>query len=303
MKLNSKRIVVTGGAGFIGSHLVRRLLVLGAQVTVLDNLRRGVKSEVPSDVEFLNLDIRDAERLKSVLNGAEIVFHLAAQSNVLGATADLDYSFTTNVVGTYNVLSAALEEGATRVVFTSSREVYGEPARLPVAECSALVPKNAYGSSKLAGELYCRVFSNHGLDTVVLRLANVYGKGDRDRVIPLFLERATTHQPLLIFGTGKILDFVWVGQVVDALITAAFIPPTETAINVGTGHGTSIEELARRIKKLTASSSAIEYLPSRSIEVDRFVADTTLAKKLLNYRPPTSPLEHLTELHDALPAS
>ncbi len=225
------------------------------------------------------------------MKDVEVVYHLAAQANVLGATSDPDYSFSTNVIGTYNVLRSAREQGVRRVVFTSSREVYGDAETLPVAETAGLNPQNLYGASKAASEFYCRLLAIEGLEVMVLRLANVYGPGDRDRVIPLFIEMALSGQPLTIYGEGKILDFVWIGDVVTALIAAASAP-ADGPINIGSGQGTTLSELATRILEITRSASTIQQLPARSIEVNRFVADISAARRILAYHP-ARPLEHL----------
>jgi UDP-glucose 4-epimerase len=185
-------VLVTGRAGFIGRHLVAALVAGGDEVTVLDNLCRGERAAVEESVSrFMLGDVRDPAVVADAARGAAVIYHLAAQSNVLGAVSDIDYSFTTNVVGTYNVLTMARDLGVERVVFTSSREVYGEVDHVPVNEDQVLNPKNAYGASKVAGEVYCRAFqTTYGLDVAVLRLSNVYGPGDRDRVIPIWMERA-----------------------------------------------------------------------------------------------------------------
>jgi UDP-glucose 4-epimerase len=259
-------------------------------VTVLDNLHRG--QQVAGDgVAFKLADIRDRAAVAAATKGADVVYHLAAQSNVLGAASDPDYSFSTNVVGTYNVLRSAQEQGVRRVVFTSSREVYGDAESLPVAETAGLSPQNPYGASKAAGEIYCRQFAASGVEVMILRLANVYGPGDRDRVIPLFIDRALSGQPLMIYGEGKILDFVWIDDVVTALISASSAP-ADHPINIGTGQGTTLPELAARILKIAGAASAIHQLPARSIEVNRFVADISAARRILAYNP-ARPLEHL----------
>ena len=176
-------------------------------------------------------------------------------------------------------------------MFTSSREVYGDAKALPVGESVAFHPQNMYGASKAAGEFYCRQFATEGLEVMVLRLANVYGPGDRDRVIPLFIELALSGQPLTIYGEGKILDFVWIGDVVTALITAASAP-ADHPINIGSGQGTTLPELAKRILEITGSASTIHQLPARSIEVNRFIADISAARRILAYDP-VRLLEHL----------
>lgn len=286
------RILVTGGAGFIGGNLVSRLASVGAgDILVLDNLHRGYsRASLPAAVEFRKTDIRDPEALADVLKGCEIVFHLAAQSNVMGAVADASYSFSTNVVGTYNVLGAAAAAGVKRLVFPSSREVYGDPCGIPVPETAALRAKNAYGASKIAGEVYCRLAAQQGLETVVLRLANVYGPGDRDRVIPLFAAAASAGLPITVFGGQKILDFVWIDVVVDALIRAAFGRYIRGPVNVGSGKGTAIVDLAQRMVALRRSVSKINVVEEREQEVGRFVADITRAKRLLKIPEPDDPL-------------
>ncbi|TME33210.1 MAG: SDR family NAD(P)-dependent oxidoreductase [Chloroflexi bacterium] len=185
------RVVVTGGAGFIGSHLIDRLLADdNTEVLVLDNLSRGRLTNLARwqgnpRLDVVQADVRDAQSFQALLYGSDIVYHLAAQSTVMGAVNDLGYTFSTNVVGTFNVLTAAAHHGVRRVVFTSSREVYGEPISLPVDEESPLLAANSYGASKAAGEAYCRAFRREfGLQTAVLRLANVYGPRDFGRVIP-----------------------------------------------------------------------------------------------------------------------
>jgi UDP-glucose 4-epimerase len=295
------RVLVTGGGGFIGSHLVRKLLGDPAvAVRILDNLRRGRNTfaGVPR-VEFLQGDIRDRQAVHAATDGMDVVYHLAAQSSVLGAVQDIDYSFTTNVAGTMEVLYAARDCGVRTVIFTSSREVYGQAPCLPVPETARLSPKNAYGASKAAGEIYCRLFAELGLDVVVLRLANVYGPGDSERVIPLFLANALRGLPLVIFGENKILDFVWIGDVVDALVGVLSAPLGGQTINIGSGAGATLPDLAQQILRLTQSSSAIAPAGARNAEVDRFVADIRLAESLLNYRP-AAPLAHLSEVAASL---
>ncbi|MGZ5545314.1 MAG: NAD-dependent epimerase/dehydratase family protein [Limisphaerales bacterium] len=290
------RILVTGAAGFIGAHLVNRLFSTH-DIVALDNMHRGCsRDSLPSSVDFHTADVRDRRAVRDAVRGCDIVFHLAAQSNVLGAVADSSYAFTTNVVGTHVVLEAAAIAGVKRLVFTSSREIYGDPRSIPVRETARLRPKNAYGASKLAGEVYCELATRQRLETVVLRLANVYGPNDRDRVIPLFIAAASAGEPITVFGNQKILDFVWIDTVVDALIQSGFGPFIRGPVNVGSGKETTILDLARRIIKLTKSSSTIKVVEEREQEVGRFVAEITRGKRLLRLPESEDPLWALAQM-------
>ena len=291
------KVLVAGGAGFIGAHLVAALLGAGDEVVALDNMHRGMRAKLSGEALLIEGDIRDRDTVARVMQGARRVYHLAAQSNVLGAVADTDYSFTSNVVGTYNVLAAARDAGVERVIFTSSREVYGEVERLPVAEDRPMNPKNAYGASKVAGEVYCRTFQNtYGLDVSVLRLANVYGPGDRDRVIPIWLDRARRGEDLDLYGGEQVLDLVRVEQVVEALRRAGDKTLGGQPVNVGSGAGTSLRALAGRVQALPGVEVALHVLPPRSIEVTRFVADVALMRVMLGLTPPDDPLDGLAAL-------
>ncbi|MEO8592804.1 MAG: SDR family NAD(P)-dependent oxidoreductase [Candidatus Solibacter sp.] len=295
-----KNVLITGGAGFIGSHLVDWLARSGTdRITVVDNLRRGKLenlqvSGVP--VNFVQGDIRDRTLMEDVMRSVTVVYHLAAQSNVLGAVEDLDYSFSTNVTGTVEVLRAAAKSGVRRVVFTSSREVYGDPERLPVMEDCTPMPKNAYGASKAAAEMYCRVFSGREIDVAILRLANVYGPRDFDRVIPIFLGKALSNLPLTLFGGNQTIDFVPVQLVIAALIRAGEGLALPGPINVGSGRAITVMELAKRVVVDTGSTSEIRIEPPREVEVTRFVASTRQLKEVLGLAPPDDPLERLADL-------
>jgi UDP-glucose 4-epimerase len=289
-------VLVTGGAGFIGSHLIDALVARGDDVVVLDNLKRGRVSYIEPHlrsgaVSFIEGDIRDEDSVACAVDGTGLVYHLAAQSNVMGAVQDMDYSFTTNVVGTYNVLKAAARAGVPRLIFSSSREVYGDPETLPVREDASLSAKNPYGASKLAGEAYCRVLqASTGLDCFVLRFSNVYGPRDRDRVIPTWLARAADGKDLEVYGGSQILDLIAVGQAVGALLSAATCANDGYPINVGSGAGTQILELARRIIALTNARSEVRILPARTIEVVRFVANVDRMRSILGVEPAQEPL-------------
>ena len=294
------RLAVTGGAGFIGGHFVERLAATRpGRILVIDNLSRACMVEPEfglADVMFTRVDIRNRAAVRDALTGCDIVFHLAAQSNVIGAVRNAQYAFDTNVRGTFNVLEAAKHAGVKRFVFTSSREVYGEPDRLPVQESSPANPKNGYGVSKLAGEFYCRLAAAEGLETVILRLANVYGPRDRDRVIPLFINAARNGSQLTVYGGQQLLDFVWIETVLDALMKAGFDRWVEEPVNIGSGTGTTVLELAKRINSFFGSDSPIRILPARGVEVSRFVADIRQAQRFWKLPTPTDPLMYLSQL-------
>ncbi len=290
------KTLVTGGAGFIGSHLVDELVARGDDVVVLDNLRRGRASLVALGARLAEGDIRDGDAVARCVAGAEVVFHLAAQSNVMGAMSDLEYSFTTNVSGTFNVLTSAARAGVRRVVFSSSREVYGEPAALPVTESAPTEPKNPYGASKVAGEAYCRAMGAlGGLEVQVLRFANVYGQRDTGRVIPLWVRQALAGEPLELFGGQQVLDFVRVETAVAALLRAAEIEQTGP-VNVASGAGTPLPVLAARVRELTGGRAEVRTLPPRGAEVVCFIADPARMRDILGLQPDHDPLSGLEAL-------
>jgi UDP-glucose 4-epimerase len=313
-------IVVTGGAGFIGRHLLARLAANRAAfgdadepIVVIDNLHRastgGLRDLINEGaIRFIEADVRDAAALGEAMQGADYVFHLAAQSNVMGAEADPEYAFSTNVDGTHRVLQAALGAGAQRVVMASSREVYGQPSSVPVPETAPLIPKNTYGASKAAAEMSCRVAAlRGGLEVVALRLANVYGQGDSGRVIPLWLERAASGEELVVYGGNQVMDLIWVDDVVSAFLRAALVSRAVfanaglayeseagffAALNVGTGQGTTLAILIEHIRVLVRKQVTVRSLPARAAEVERFVADTTQMRTVLGLSP-TAPLSKL----------
>jgi len=302
MSSDALRIVVTGGAGFIGSHLTERLLATqDVHVVAFDNFSRGRLENLEhlgdeSRFTLVQGDVRDAAAVLEIVEGADTVFHLAAQSTVVGAMVDPEYAFQTNAVGTFNVLRAAVKAKVPRLVFASSCEVYGEPIALPAQEDSPLLPINSFGASKVVGEIYCRAFRREfGLNAAVLRFASVYGPRDVGRLIPQWIQQARSGQ-FQIFGGKQVLDLVWVGQVVDALVRAREIDGAIPPINVGSGTGTKIVDVARRIARLAECQPKFQYLPARPMEVTRLVAHVERMRQILSIEPPLDPLAHLAEL-------
>jgi UDP-glucose 4-epimerase len=266
---------------------------------VFDNYRRGSPKNLAergslNDVCLVEGDVRVDSALIAAARGCEVVYHLAAQSNVLGALTDAEYSVTTNVVGTHNVLRAARTAGIRRLVFASSREVYGEPTTLPVPETAPLNAKNPYGASKIAGEAYCTATART-FECQIVRIANVFGPRDTDRVIPIWLQAARNGEDLHLFGGDQVLDFVWVGKAVEALLAASEQPVTGP-INIGSGQGTPLNCLAQAILQLAPTHSRLVIEPARSAEVVRFVADVSLMRCHLSVEPEMDPLAHLAEI-------
>jgi UDP-glucose 4-epimerase len=200
------------------------------------------------------------------------------------------------VVGTFEVLRAAVQAGARRLVFSSSREVYGDPESLPVPENAPLKPKNAYGASKAAGEMYCRTFRSASFEPVILRLANVYGPRDFDRVIPIFVEQALRGLPLTLYGGKQILDFVWIDTVVESLVRAGWGETVAGPINIGSGRATDLVTLAKCVLERSKSRSELRVAPAREVEVSRFVADTALMQRTFCMAGTEDPLDHLLKV-------
>lgn len=304
-----KRILITGGAGFIGSHLIDHLLTMeDIQVRVLDNLnhpnfqRIGEFRSHPR-VEYVHGDVRHYHIVMKEVEGCDLVFHLAAQSNVMRAESDTVYTFETNVNGTFNVLHSALQQKVRRVVFTSSREVYGDQTSLPVKENALLQPRNIYGVSKVTGELHCKLFKEqYGLDARVVRLSNVYGPGDSDRVIPRFCQAIQNGQPLTLYGGEQVIDFLWIKDAIRALWEVSQLADFGEPLNFASGHGITIRELAEKLRAVSQSSAELKVLPSRAEEVSRFIADTTRMRAVLGWSPDGHSLDYLSNVLESYKA-
>ena len=285
------RVLVTGGAGFIGSHVAELLVDEGHEVCVLDNLSLGRREWVPESAEFIEGDVTDIETCRSAARGAKGVFHLAAMSKVVPSLGDCKKTFYTleqNVVGTLNVLIAAKEQGANKVVYSASSTFYGNQA-LPYREDMLPDCFTPYALSKYEGELYCLLFDRtYDLPTVSLRYFQTYGPrqpttGEYAVVAGVFLERRRQGKPLEIFGDGKQRrDFVHVKDVAYSNLLAYRNPVRGMSINVGSGENHSIKELADLI------SADQVHTPPREHDIRATLADLTLCRECFNWTPQIS---------------
>jgi nucleoside-diphosphate-sugar epimerase len=295
-RLMEQPLLVTGGAGFIGSHLADALLAQGKRVRVLDDLSLGHREWVPAEAEFLEGDIREPDTCRRACEGCEAVFHLAAMSRSAASLDDIELCTSTNVVGTQNLLIAAKAAGARKVIYSGSSTYYGnQPA--PHHEDLPGDFLNFYGLSKYAGEEYCLLFDRlYGLPCVVLRYFNVYGprqpeEGVYALVLGVFLRRAALGETLVIHGTGEqSRDFVHVRDVAAANIRAYESTVHGIRMNVGSGTSISIQALADMI------SDRQKYGPKRVADADATLADLSRIRQLLEWEPRVSFREGLEEL-------
>jgi UDP-glucose 4-epimerase len=288
------RVLVTGGGGFIGSHLVDRLLRDGHEVRVLDNFTTGYRDnlrDVLEDVELVEGDIQSYERAHTAVRGVDIVFHQAAMPSVPRSVQDPLTSNGANVVGTLNILLAARDAEVRRVVCASSSSIYGASPALPKSEDARPVPFSPYAVAKLAAEGYCRAFHEvYGVETVALRYFNVFGPrqdptSQYAAVIPNFIISALAGRPPLVYGDGEqTRDFTYVDNVVDANVLAMDAPSAAgLAMNVACGERVSLNRLLQTIGELTGRELNPTYLDGRAGDVRHSLADVSLARETLGY--------------------
>jgi nucleoside-diphosphate-sugar epimerase len=308
-------VLVTGGGGFIGSHLAARLASLGHSVRILDNFATGRRSNVlalAGEIELVEGDIQSYERVHNAVAGCEVVFHQAALPSVPRSVADPLTSNATNVTGTLNVLLAARDAGVRRVIFASSSSVYGATKELPKREDMAALPVSPYAVAKLACEGYCRSFGEvYGLETVALRYFNVFGPNQDPRsqyaaVVPNFITAVLTHQPPTIFGDGEqSRDFTYVENVVEANLLAmeADVAPGRV-YNVACGEAVTLNQLFAELREIVDSDLEPVYAPPRAGDVRHSLADLTRTRQDLGYEPSVELREGLsrsvTDLGDRL---
>ena len=301
------RFLVTGGAGFIGSHIVEALLRRNHQVRILDNFSTGKRENLPADqtnVEVQTGDVRESETVARAVAGTDGVFHEAALVSVPLSVENPQDSFEINAKGTINVLDAARKAGVRRVVYASSAAVYGDQSQLPLTETAPLRPLSPYGLDKMYGEQAGNLYSTlYAQESVALRYFNVYGprqdpKSPYSGVISIFVDAIRSGKPPTIYGDGEqTRDFVYVADVVDANLKAMFARYEGFRVfNVACGRQTSLNQLFTELQRLAGTVLQPIYGPARAGDVRHSLADISLIQRELEYAPAFSLAEGLAKL-------
>lgn len=300
------KIVVTGGAGFIGSHLVDALMALGKDVVAFDNLSTGSQQNVASGAMLVRGDVRDPAQIAEAVRGSDLIFHLAANANGTVSVNDPRLDFETNTLGTFNVLDAALQAGAKKFVYVSSASVYGTPQRFPMAEDHPTKPFMPYGASKLTGEIYCRsFFQTYGLPLVVGRPFCVYGPREHPKLalveVSRYLRWHLNGKPIQIVGDldRKTRDFVHISDVIQGLLLIAAHAPAGEVFNLGSGEEVTMRELTDVISSVTGRPAAIDAIPAITEDTYRLVGDISKIRSV-GYTPRVSLAEGVKRLAEEL---
>lgn len=298
------KVLVTGGAGFIGSHIVDRCLERGCETVVVDNLSTGKREHIHPDAAFYHADIRSCE-LHRIMDGErpDVVVHHAAQIDVQQSIANPLEDAAINISGTVNLLKASVSAGAGKFIYASSAAVYGAPAALPIAEDHAKAPASFYGVSKYAPEYYIRTFSSlYGIDCTILRYANVYGirqdpKGEGG-VISIFLDRMLRGLPLRVFGDGtQTRDFIYVGDVAEANVQA-MSRGGGRVINIGTSAAVSLNGLIEAFEAVLGKKQEVSYEDARAGDILHSSLDNRLAREHLDWTPKIDLTQGLKLIYD-----
>ncbi len=283
--------IVTGGAGFIGSHLTKYLIKKGHNVSVIDSLRRGNFDnlrEIKDQIDFQEIDILDYDKMKNVAKNIDGIFHQAALGSVPQSFKEPEEYHKVNAIGTENILKLAKEFGF-KVVYASSSSVYGNQDKFPIKEDAEKKPLNPYGKSKLESEQFGKKYADMGVKVIGLRYFNVFGIGQNPNyagVVPNFIERLVQHKPPIIYGDGNQLrNYTFVDDVVEANILAFENKIEHAFINIATGVKTSVKELAEIMIRLSGLSLEPIYAKARVGDIEKSQADTSLAKDLIDWVP------------------
>lgn len=297
------KILVTGGAGFIGSNIVSILVEQGYKVTVLDDLSSGYSCNLDAfqDVEFIQGDIRDEHTVEKSIKGAAGVIHLAASVGNKRSIDNPILDSEINVIGTLRILEACRKASVPKVVYSSSAGVFGELKQLPIAEDHAIAPNTPYGASKLAGEKLCLAYAHlYNIEAICLRYFNVYGPNQRfdeyGNVIPIFTFKMLRGESPTVFGDGEqTRDFVNVRDVAEANLKAVKAVGVSGAFNIASGTSVSINRLLNLLKEISGFNLRVNYGPPRSGDVKDSLADISAVNKALGYKPSMTIENGLTE--------
>ena len=301
--MNNKKVLVTGGAGFIGSNLVKKLLSENNDVIVIDDLSSGFKSNIIENkgIRFINGDIRNRKVIDDAINGVEVVFHLAAS---VGNKRSIDFPIIDseiNILGTLNILEASVKEGVRKIVTSSSAGIFGELKTIPIKENHQIEPDSPYGCSKLCQEKLCLSYSKlYDIEAICLRYFNVYGPNQRfdayGNVIPIFVYKMLHNEPITIFGDGlQTRDFIHVDDVVQANINSASSYGVSEAFNIASGTRITINDLVKLITKNYKKNIIINYDKKRPGDVMHSLADISFARNKINFKPIISLEEGIEE--------
>ena len=293
MIMKNRKVLVTGGAGFIGSNLVKKLVLDHNEVVVIDDLSSGYISNIDNfkDIHFINGDIRNINDVKKAMNGVEVVFHLAAS---VGNKRSIDFPILDseiNVLGTINILNECVRSGVRKIVTSSSAGIFGELKTIPIKEDHPIEPDSPYGCSKLCEEKLSLSYSKlYDLEAICLRYFNVYGPNQRydayGNVIPIFVYKMLHNEPIIVYGDGnQTRDFIHVNDIVQANINASNSYGVNEAFNIASGQRVSINQLINLITENYNKDIKIKYIDKRPGDVMHSLADISFAKNKIHFDP------------------
>jgi len=301
------KVLVTGGAGFIGSHVVEKLLKEQCEVVIIDNLSTGLQENINAAAKFIKLDIRSNQILQVFTEEKfDYVIHLAAQTMVHKSLEMPDYDCDINISGTVNILEACRKTNVKRIVFASTAAAYGNVTTLPVVESAPKVPTSFYGLSKVTCENYLALYSQiYGLEYVALRYANVYGErqgdGGEGGVVSIFARKIHQGEPLFIFGDGtQTRDFIYVGDIANANYQSLLTVHKNNVYNISTQTETSVNDLMTVMGKVAGKEVAKVYGDLREGDIYKSILSNDAAQQKLNWHPRTTLLDGLAKTYNSL---
>ncbi|WP_110954043.1 NAD-dependent epimerase/dehydratase family protein [Anaerosinus massiliensis] len=298
------KVLITGGAGFIGSHVIEKLLKEDCKITVLDNLHTGLRENVPEGIDFIEMDVCDQD-IVTVLTARrfDAVIHLAGQTMVNVSVDDPYFDAQVNLLGTINLLEACRKTGVKRVIFATTAAAYGDIEEMPVLESFATEPTSFYGLSKLTVEKYLQLYHTlHDLEYVALRFANVYGErqgdGGEGGVISIFAKRIANGESISIYGDGnQTRDFIYVGDVAAAICQSLGSSNCNSVYNISTKTEVSVNTVVTLFGEISGRAIAPAYCPARSGDIYRSVLSNDQAVAALDWQPKTSLKEGLARTY------